>query len=202
MSGAERSRGDMGMKTRVTWTTALLALAIPTGASAVKVGEPLYVKAKNTRVQASPSGSDNAVAVLQPGEQVTWGGADAKHKQWHQVTTATGKKGFVFQTNLSTTPPNMELVTDGGGKQQVDPKKFVASGASVKALSPGAEQYGKDKGGDHGKAVRDIKALETLAKSVSTADIAAHVTAAGLFPVVGASDTVAKAGTNKRSGNR
>ncbi|ATB45066.1 SH3 domain-containing protein [Corallococcus macrosporus] len=192
----------MEMKTRVAWATAVLTLALPTAAAAVKVGEPLYVKAKNTRVLASPSGSANAVAVLQPGERITWGGADAKHKQWHKVTTSTGKKGFVFQTNLSTTPPNMELVTGSGGTQQVDPKKFVASGAAVKALSPGAEQYGKDKGGDHGEAVDDIKALEALAKSVSTADIAAHVTAAGLFPVVGANDTVAKAGTNKRSGKR
>ena len=178
----------MGMTTRVAWTTALLALGLPAVASAVKVGDPLYVKAKNTRVLATPSGAVDAVAVLQPGEKVKWGGADAKQKQWHRVTTATGKKGFVFQTNLSTTPPNMELVTDGGGKQQVDPKKFVASGAAVKALSPGAERYGKDKGGDHRQAVADIQALEKLAKNVSTKDIAAHVTAAGLFPVVGASD--------------
>ncbi|WP_426756704.1 SH3 domain-containing protein [Myxococcus sp. Y35] len=196
----------MGMKTRAAWATAVLTLGIPAVASAVKVGEPLYVKAKNTRVLASPSGSDNAVAVLQPGEQVTWGGAHAKHKQWHRVTTATGKEGFVFQTNLSTTPPNMELVTDGGSQQRVDPKKFVASGAAVKALSPGAERYGKDKGGDHGQAVDDIKALETLAKGVSTEDIAAHVAAAGLFPVVGASAKVAatstKSATKKRSGNR
>ncbi|AKQ69456.1 hypothetical protein A176_006368 [Myxococcus hansupus] len=196
----------MGMKTRVAWAAALLTLGVPAVASAVKVGEPLYVKAKNTRVLATPSGSDNAVAVLQPGEQVTWGGADAKQKQWHRVTTATGKKGFVFQTNLSTTPPNMELVTDGGGKQQVDPKKFVASGAAVKALSPGAERYGKDKGGDHQKAVANIQALEKLAKKVSTEDIAAHVTAAGLFPVVGPRDAQAKApqqpAAKKRSGKQ
>jgi|GEM_PF-349129 len=196
----------MGMKTRVAWATAVLTLGLPAVASAVKVGGPLYVKAKNTRVLAGPSGADNAVAVLQPGEQVTWGGADVKHKQWHKVTTAAGKTGFVFQTNLSTTPPNMELVTGGGGPQQVDPKKFVASGAAVKALSPGAERYGKDKGGDHGKAVADIQALEKLAKSVSTQDIAAHVAAVGLFPVVGASDKVAASSTKpapkKRGDNR
>ncbi|GHG87543.1 SH3 domain-containing protein [Comamonas sp. JC664] len=196
----------MGMTTRVAWTTALLALGLPAVATAAKVGDPLYVKAKNTRVLSTPSGSVDAVAVLQPGEKVTWGGADAKHKQWHRVTTATGKKGFVFQTNLSTTPPNMELVTDGGGKQQVDPKKFVASGAAVKALSPGAERYGKDKGGNHGKAVADIQALEKLAKSVSTKDIAAHVTAAGLFPVVGASDkaeaSLARPAAKKQGGGK
>lgn len=174
-------------------TAAVLALGIPGVAAAVKPGEPLYVKAKNTRVMVSPSPTVNVVAILQPGEQVTWEGGDAKNKQWHRVTAPGGKKGFVFQTNLSTTAPNMELVTNKDGKQQVDPKKFVASGAAVKALSPGAEAYGENKDGDYKKAVADIKALEELARKLTTRDISRHVAEVGLFPVVGPSDTVAKA---------
>jgi SH3-like domain-containing protein len=187
----------MGTKTRAAVMAALLALGLPGVAAAVKVGEPLYVKAKNTRVMESASPTANAVVILQPGEQVTWEGADPKNKQWHRVAAPNGKKGFVFQTNLSSTPPRMELVSDKDGKRQVDPKKFVASGAAVKALSPGAEKYGNGKKGDYEKAVASIKALEALSKGVTTQHIADHVKAAGLFPVVGPSDTVAKKVTKK-----
>ncbi|NMO22921.1 SH3 domain-containing protein [Pyxidicoccus fallax] len=179
----------MGTKTSAALVAAVLAL--PGAAGAVKVGESLYVKAKNTRVMESPAPTANAVVILQPGEKVTWEGADPKQKQWHRVTATNGKKGFVFQTNLSTTPPNMELVTDKDGKQQLDPKKFVASGAAVKALSPGALEYGKEKQGDYAKAAEAIQALEARSKKVTTTEIAAHVKEAGLFPVVGPRDAVA-----------
>ncbi|QSQ20669.1 SH3 domain-containing protein [Pyxidicoccus parkwayensis] len=182
----------MSMRARAALTTAVLALALPGVAAAVKVNDPLYVKAKNTRVQQAPSPTVDTVVILQPGEQVTWKGADPKNKQWHQVETTGGKKGFVFQSNLSTTPPNMELVTDHGEKRKVDPKGFVASAAAVKALSPGAVKYGENKGGDSKKAVEQIQALEALAKKVTTEEIASHAREAGLFEVVGP-DAVAKA---------
>lgn len=182
----------MSMRTRAAITAAVLALGLPGAAAAVKVNEPLYVKAKNTRVMQSPSPTADTVVILQPGEQVTWQGADPKNKQWHRVDAPGGKKGFVFQSNLSTTPPNMELVTDGGQKRKVDPKGFVASAAAVKALSPGAVKYGEGKGGDSKKAVEQIQALEGLAKKVSPDDLARHAREAGLFQVVGP-DTVAKA---------
>ncbi|MFP2908837.1 SH3 domain-containing protein [Pyxidicoccus sp. 3LFB2] len=191
----------MGLRTRGALIAAVLALGLPGVAAAVKPGEPLYVKAKNTRVMESPSPTVNVVVILQPGEQVTWEGGDAKNKQWHRVTAPGGKKGFVFQTNLSTTRPNMELVTNKDGKQQLDPKKFVASGAAVKALSPGAKAYGKGKEGDYQQAVDDIQALEGLAKKLTPKDISRHVAEAGLFPVVGPSDTVANA-TSGKKGNK
>jgi len=62
----------------------------------------------------------------------------------------------------------------------------------VKALSPGAEKYGNGKKGDYEKAVASIKALEARNKSVTPERIAAHVKEAGLFPVVGPCETVAK----------
>ncbi|WP_407692861.1 SH3 domain-containing protein [Pyxidicoccus xibeiensis] len=181
------------MRTRAGMVAVALALGLPGLAGAVKVGGTLYVKAKNTRVMVSPSPTDNAVVILQPGDTVKWEGADATNKQWHRVEAPGGKKGFVFQTNLSTTRPNMEIVVDPNGKQTMDPKKFVASGAAVKALSPGAEKYGNGKKGDYAKAVSDIKAVEALAKAVSTEAIAAHVEEAGLFPVVGPTEKVAQA---------
>nr|WP_163997805.1 SH3 domain-containing protein [Pyxidicoccus caerfyrddinensis] len=192
----------MRMRTRAAVTAAVLALGLPGMAAAVRVNDPLYVKAKNTRVQQGPSSTADTVVILQPGEKVTWKGADPKNKQWHQVEAPGGKKGFVFQTNLSTTQPNMELVTDKDGTRQLDPKKFVASGAAVKALSPGAEAYGKGKKGDYEKAVADIKALEKRNEQLTPERIAAHVAEAGLFPVVGPSDKVAsKKSSGKKGGN-
>lgn len=192
----------MSMRMRAAITTAMLALGLPGVAAAVKPGGALYVKAKNTRVMDSPAPTATAVVILQPGEQVTWQGADPKHKQWHRVTAPGGKKGFVFQTNLSSTPPSMELVSDPEGKQRMNPKEFVASGAAVKALSPGAEKYGNGKQGDYAKAVTDIKAVETLAKALTPRQLSAHVEQAGLFPVVGPSEKVAGAPAPKTKGGK
>ncbi|RKH63199.1 SH3 domain-containing protein [Corallococcus sp. AB049A] len=170
---------------RWTWGILLLALGVPvTAAWAVKKDEKLYVKARNTRVLKSAVPTADVVAVLQPGQQVTWKGADPKNAQWHQVTEPGGKAGYVFQTNLSTKPPDMELVSKDGKTRTIDPAAFVSSGAAVKALSPGAEKYGKEKGGDYAVAVNQLKKLEGLAKAVTPVEIDAHVKQAGLFPVV------------------
>ncbi|QSQ11345.1 SH3 domain-containing protein [Myxococcus landrumensis] len=189
----------MRTRTRAAWAAVMLALGVPSVASAVAVGGSLYVKAKNTRVMESPSPTANAVVILQPGEQVKWEGADTKNKQWHKVKTSAGKRGFVFQSNLSTTAPEMELVVEDKGKRKVNPAGFVASGAAVKALSPGAIEYGNKKGGNHKQAVAQLQQLEKTAKDVSTADIARHVTEAGLFPVVGESATAKSGGAKGKS---
>ncbi|RKH15916.1 SH3 domain-containing protein [Corallococcus praedator] len=169
----------------------LLALGVPAAAAwAAKLGDKLYVKARNTRVLVSPEATSNVVVVLQPGQQVTWKGASPKDKQWHLVTEPKGKPGYVFQTNLSTKPPNMELVAKDGQTRAIDPAAFVSSGAAVKALSPGAEKYGQDKGGDYAAAVKQIKQAEALAAAVTPVKIAEHVKQAGLFPVVAPTTTV------------
>ena len=190
-----KKRGPGPLESVMTkqWMTGvlLLALGLPvTGAWAVQKDGKLYVKARNTRVLKSPLPTSDVVAVLQPGQQVTWKGADPKNKQWHQVTEPGGKPGYVFQTNLSTKPPNMELVAKDGGTRAIDPAAFVSSGAAVKALSPGAEKYGNEKGGTSAKAVKQIKALEDLANKVTPEQIAEHVKQAGLFPVVAPNTTV------------
>ncbi|RJS23930.1 SH3 domain-containing protein [Corallococcus sp. H22C18031201] len=192
---------------RMRWKAGvvLLALGAPALALAVSPGGSLYVKAKNTRVMKSPSPTADAMVVLQPGQQVVWNGAEPANKQWHKVTAPGGKQGFVFQTNLSTTPPRMELVAKDGNARQVDPAAFVASGAAVKALSPGAEQYSKEKGGDYAQSAEQLKQLEKLARDIKPAAIARHVTDAELFPVVGGSEVAGASGSSaakKKGGAR
>ncbi|MCE9669130.1 SH3 domain-containing protein [Myxococcus stipitatus] len=189
----------MAMRTRATWVAATMLLALPGAASAAKVGDALYVKAKNTRVMESALPTANVVAILQPGETVIWDGADAKEKRWHKVHTKAGKKGVVFQSNLATTPPNMELIVDDKSRErtQVSPAGFVASGAAVKALSPGAIQNGNSKSPDHARAVAEIQELEKLAGAIKPNAVAAHAQKAGLFAVVGASPEDAAKSSNK-----
>lgn len=185
------------MRKKARVVAAVLALGLAGDALAVGKGGTLYVKAKNTRLMASASATAPALEVLQPGQAVKWMGPDAKDKQWHQVEVTLGKKtlkGVVFQSNLATQPPNMELVASEGGVVRKDANDFAKSVAAVKLLSPGAMKYGKSKGQDMSKAVDDLKALEDLASKVGPDALSAHAKQAGLFPVVGPSEQVKVAG--------
>jgi hypothetical protein len=164
------------------WVAALALLAAGS-ALAVKAGGSLYVKARNTRLMASAAPGADAVAVLQPGQQVEWMGADPKNKQWHQVKVA-GRQGVVFQSNLAAKPPNMELVAQEGVKQ-VDPVAFASSGAAVKLLSDGVIRYGSDKGADYGQAAEQLRQLGTLARDIPLKEVSERARKARLHPVVG-----------------
>lgn len=167
---------------------AVLAWGLAGGALAVPKGGTLYVKAKNTRLLASAGANAQALEVLQPGQPVKWLGPDAKDKQWHQVEVKVGGKtlkGVVFQSNLATQPPHMELVKEKGVLTQKDAAAFANSAAAVKLLSDGAIQYGNDKGGGVQDAVGQLQKLETLAEGIKDDALVAHAKDAGLFPVVG-----------------
>ena len=164
----------------------VLGLGVAGGAlAAVKTGGTLYVKAKNTRLMDSAAPAANVVQVLQPGQAVTWQGADPKNKQWHRVEV-NGKKGIVFQSTLATRPPDMELVASEGGTKK-NAADFAHSAAAVKLLSDGAIEYGNASGADMKKAVSSLQRLETLAERVKPDRLAQHAKQAGLFPVVGPS---------------
>jgi hypothetical protein len=167
---------------------ALLALAcvVSSGtALAVKPGGTLYVKAKNTHLKASSSPTADTLAVLQPGKAVTFDTRTA-HTPWCQVTVATDKKGpvqgYVYQANLAVSPPSMEVSSKNPTKP-LSPEAFASSGAAVKALGPGAIEYGKSL--SRPESVQQLIALESLAASVSEAQVAEYARAGGLPEVVG-----------------
>jgi hypothetical protein len=184
------------MRKRVREVLAVLSLCAAVTALAADDKNTLYVKARNTRLMASASPTADVVAILQPGQQVTWMGADTKNKQWHHVKVK-GKEtqqGLVFQSNLSTKPPNMEL-TVRNGSRPVDATAFANSGAAVKGLSEGAIAYGNGKKEpDLSQAVKQVQALEKLAEQITPAELAAHAAKAHLSPVVGPRDTVSRGG--------
>lgn len=158
-----------------------LALSAAGTALAVNVGGTLYIKAKNTKLMASPSPTAKAVAVLQPGQAVTWNGSDSSNKQWHKVTVE-GKSGVVFQSNLSPDKPKAELLAKGGGAE-VDPQAFASSGAATKALSEAAIKYGKEKNAE--EALKELLVLEALSAKVTQKEINERNRKVGLFVVAG-----------------
>jgi uncharacterized protein YgiM (DUF1202 family) len=162
---------------------AVLVLCTASTALAVKPGGMLYVKARNTRLMANSSPTADAVAILQPGQQVTWLGADPKNKQWHLVEV-DGKKGVVFQSNLSPKAPQLELIAQNGVRQ-VDPVAFASSGAAVKLLGDGVISYGNSKGTDYGQAAAQLRQLGTLAREIPIEEVSERARKAKLSPVVG-----------------
>ena len=157
---------------------ALLTLFVAGSALAVKSGETLYVRSRNTRLVDKPKG--RVVTTLQPGDAVTWLGK-ATEPGWHQVQLKNGKKGVLLTANLATQPPPMELRSSSG--KPIDQGAFLSSGAATRALAPLAAEYGRNKSMD--AAVRDVTAMEQLSDSVTLGEVAKHAAAVGLPEAVG-----------------
>ena len=111
----------------------LLLAALTTAPAAVSATEAaprtLYVKAKNTHVKASASPTADTLRVLQPGQSVTYGGREGT-TAWHRVTVSVGKsalQGFVYQANLSSSPPSLEVVSKDP-KKPLSAEAFASSG--------------------------------------------------------------------------
>jgi hypothetical protein len=162
---------------------ACVATSVP--ALAVPLGGTLYIKAKNTHVKASNSPTANTLVVLQPGNPVMYNGREGT-TPWCKVTVTADKKGsvegFVYQANLAVSPPSLEVTSKNPGKP-LSPEAFASSGAAVKALGPGAIEYGKSL--SRPESVQQLMQLEKLAASVDTAQVAEYARAGGLPEVVG-----------------
>ncbi|MBI3184382.1 MAG: SH3 domain-containing protein [Myxococcales bacterium] len=165
---------------RKSWLLALAAAVAAAGtALAVKPGGVLYIKAKGTKLMESSSPTAKPVGLLQPGQEVTWDGSDPSNKQWHRVKFQ-GKSGVVFQSNLSPTKPQMELLSKGGGAE-VDPQAFASSGAATKALSEAAVAYGKEVKGED--AVKQLLVVEAISQQIKQEEINDRNRKVGLFTV-------------------
>jgi uncharacterized protein YgiM (DUF1202 family) len=192
------------MHERTRWLVAALALCAAHPALAETPRGTLYVKARNTRLMASASPTANVKAVLQPGQKVTWLGPDPKNKQWHQVEVDKKTTGVVFQSNLSTKPPDLGLVAKDG-PSAADLRGIANAGAAVRGLSDGAKKYGLEKGKkepSYTEAVAQVEELEKLALKITPQDLAEHAEQAHLFPVVGPTAAVSAKATPKKGGKR
>ena len=173
----------MSAPTRVTGLILLLA----GGIAAANAPMPLYVKARNTHLKASSAPNARTVAVLQPGDEVTVLGREPG-TPWCRVEVQPAKaskatKGVIFQANLSASQPRSEIRSSGSG-EALDPQAFASSGAAVKALGPGAIDYGEHQP-ELTPHVKSLHALEELAAEVDEAAVARSAKSKNLPTVVG-----------------
>jgi hypothetical protein len=167
---------------RVMTRKSMLIAVLGVGAIAL-AADPvqLFVRAKSTKLMSSPSPTANAVATLQPGQPVSWLGADAKNPRWHKVSVS-GKTGFVFQTNLTKDKPKDELHAQGAVKVSSDGK--ASKGAAVKALGDGAISFGQSEP-EKKLVVDQLQALDALANQVTGKQLANHSRSNNLSVAVG-----------------
>ena len=181
---------------------ALLALAcMMTGGPALAVKPPgtLYIKAKNTHLKASSSPTANTLEVLQPGKDVTYEGKEPG-SPWCKVRVAQEKKsplqGYIYQANLSVSPPSMEVTSKSPGKP-LSPQAFASSGAAIKALGPKAITYSQSV--PQSASGEQLDQLNQLIAGISDAEVAEYARAGGLPEVVG-SAPLAKRPAKKKGG--
>lgn len=143
---------------------ALCAGLVAGSAHAVGVGGTLYIKARDTVILDKPSLKGKTVEKLQTGAQVKWLGAAPSDKQFHQVETANGKKGYTLQQNLSPNKPQLEVATSDG--KPIDAQAFASSGAATKALSEAALKYSGGKT-NMAELAKGVMTAEGIASRVS-----------------------------------
>jgi hypothetical protein len=161
---------------------AVLGIGVTVAAAyAATKGDTLFVRAKNTHLKKSADATAATIVILQPGDPVSYVGPAAGGKGWHDVQ-AKGAEGFVYQSNLSTSKPQLELI---GAQQSVSPEVFASSGAATRGLSKGAENYGTVTR-SYASAVKDINNSEEIALHVRDAELADHEAQAHLHAMVGA----------------
>ena len=119
-----------------TWIA--LALLPCASAWALKDGDTVYVRARNTKWLARPSAEARVIHTLKPGEAVTWRRAAAGN--FHEVQPTSEKKtGFVYFANLALQPPREEQWA-ASRTTTLDTGAFATSGAATKGLAQGAAQ--------------------------------------------------------------
>ncbi|PZR09309.1 MAG: hypothetical protein DI536_22265 [Archangium gephyra] len=143
----------------------VLALMSAGSAFAVKVGDNLFVKSKDTKVLKDPKATAAAVVTAQPGDEVKWEGPSDKDKQFHKVTFK-GKTGFVLMSNLSPNKPQGEV--DASTGKPMSAQAFASSGAATKALTPAGVKYAKGSGVKESEAAAQIIYVEEFNKAKAT----------------------------------
>ena len=146
-------------------------------ASAFAADKTLYIRSKDTKIFSKADLKGAPVATLQPGDEVTWKGADPKVKTSHKVVTKASKEGFTVQANLTTQKPTGERLAADDGKA-IDAQAFASSGAATKALSDAGLKYAGQKKGLE-ELTKGLMTAEGIAASVKEKDINSVATRVG-----------------------
>jgi hypothetical protein len=138
---------------------------------ALKDGDMVYVRARNTKLLSEPRADAGAKQTLKPGEALTWRKAAAR--SFHEVQTAAEKKtGFVYYANLALKPPGEERWASSN--TTVDRESFSSSGAATKGLTQGALQLAATDAA-LAKAATALRALEQLQAGITDDELDAQL---------------------------
>lgn len=163
------------MKRSKAFRLALAAAVVGSPAMAVKPGEMLYIRSKDTALVKKADPKAPVVTKLQPGTEVVWNGPDEKNKTFHKVK-AGAKEGYVLQVNLTATKPQDELASDGKG---ISAHAVASSGAATRALSEEGQEYAK-KTPDLTTAAKQVVMIEGINSQIKDKDVADHAAKQGL----------------------
>ncbi len=139
---------------------AVTLMSLP--AWAVKPGDTLYIRSKDTKVLKAAKANAPPVVTLQPGAEVVWNGADKTDKAFHAVKSGA-KTGFVLMVNLTPIKPSEEK---GGDGNTITGHAVASSGAATRALS-GSAQAMVVKKPELDKAAKQVVALELINAEVN-----------------------------------
>ncbi len=154
---------------------AVAALLSAAPAFAVKPGDTLYIRSKDSSLLKTPAASGAVLTKLQPGTEVVWNGPDAKDKSFHKVK-AGAKEGYVLQVNLSPAKPITEIASDG---KPTTMSSLASSGAATRTLSEvGQKQANKNP--DLTKAGKQVVLLEGINDKITAKDLVEHAKKQGL----------------------
>lgn len=165
---------------RTTLLAALALFATGTAVAALKANTPVFVKARNTQLLKSAKRDADVVAVLQPGDKVSWQ-AGPEATEFHKVKSSQGQ-GYVYFSSLSLKPPKEEFLKEH--PTGVSAEAFASSGAATKALGEGAIELGEKKLSAD-VAVRSVLTMEAIARQQRPEALHAHAAKVGLVPAVG-----------------
>lgn len=163
------------MKRSKAFRLAMAAAVIGAPAMAVKPGEMLYIRSKDTALVKKADPKAPVVTKLQPGTEVVWQGADEKNKSFHKVK-AGAKEGYVLQVNLTPRKPQDEVSSDG---KPINAHAVASSGAATRALSEEGQGYAS-RTPDSQTAGKQVVLIEGINAQIKDKDVADHVAKAGL----------------------
>ncbi|OQX24947.1 MAG: hypothetical protein BWK80_18170 [Desulfobacteraceae bacterium IS3] len=127
--------------------------------------EKLWVSSADAKLKADKTASAETIAELPVGTPLTVLSSDSK---WYEVSTASGKKGWIYRGKVSNKPPAKSATAGasvGSALGELTGSGIRANRAdtsrSIRGLSPEAEEYAKETGTPE----ECRKALDSILKS-------------------------------------
>lgn len=127
--------------------------------------ETLFVKKAGTKVHKEASARSEVVEVLAAGKEIESSGTKGK---FHQITTPSGKSGFVFKFKLGKSAPENggDLASLKGEKMAV---RESSSSSSIRGLSAVSEKHAEKKGISKAD-IQAVKEMENYSVSANEVD--------------------------------